>query len=169
MRYNNASYNDSLYNDAVRLSKDDLTASITIEQVMNTFKTRYNVMPNKPINKSLLDSSITVSTISNFFRGTINVVSNYAGITVVSYDRSKISDETGFTVCSVTFTSDKDLLEWEARAGGTGHGTGLLVGSGSAETADTSIEFEVDYTELTEGDKTYTIYIYGRNSNGWSG
>lgn len=89
-------------------------------------------------------------------------------INLISHSKDKISDETGFTTCSVTFQSDVSLLEWEARVGGTGHGTGVLVGSGTTELANTNVEFDVDYTELTDGDKDYTIYVYGRNADGWS-
>lgn len=88
-------------------------------------------------------------------------------ITYTSTDT--ISDELGQSVCIVKFQSDVDLLEWEARAGGTGNGTGYLVGSGGSATANTDIEFEVDYTELTSGDMTYQINVYGRNADGWSG
>lgn len=89
-------------------------------------------------------------------------------INIITHSKDKISDESGFTVCSVTFQSNVSLLEWEARAGGTGNGTGILVGSGSTESANTNITFDVDYTELTDGDKDYTIYVYGRNADGWS-
>jgi hypothetical protein len=56
-------------------------------------------------------------------------------ITISNYNKSKISDESGMTTCTVTFQSNKDLLAWEARATDTGitpaRGVGLLVGSGT--------------------------------------
>jgi hypothetical protein len=91
-----------------------------------------------------------------------------ATLTITSHSRNKISDETGFAQCIATFVSDEDLLEWIARAGGTGPDSGLLVGSGSTVTKEVPVQFEVDYNELTEGDKEYTIYVYGRSKAGWS-
>jgi hypothetical protein len=90
-------------------------------------------------------------------------------INITYHSTDIISDEFGETTCTVKFQSDTSLLEWEARAGGTGHGSGELVGSGGNESSNTDVEFTVDYTELTQGDGTYTIYVYGRNEEGWSG
>jgi hypothetical protein len=87
-------------------------------------------------------------------------------ITVQSYDKSTISDESGMTMSTVVFKSDQGLTQWEARADGNGQGQGLLVGSGGAVTANTEVTFDVDYTELTLGDKTYRINIYGKNASG---
>jgi len=90
-------------------------------------------------------------------------------INIISYTLDKISDEVGYQTSVVTFQSNQDLIEWEARADGTGHGSGLLVGSGTNITANTDVIFDVDYTELTQGDKTYQINVYGKNSNNeWS-
>jgi hypothetical protein len=87
-------------------------------------------------------------------------------ITITNYTKSKISDEAGHTTCTVTFQSDQALAEWEARADGNGHGSGLLVGSGGAANANTDVQFDVDYTELTQGDKVYRINVYGKNAGG---
>lgn len=81
---------------------------------------------------------------------------------------SKISDETGKTTCSVTFRSTTDCDQWEARAAGTGNGSGTLVGSGSAISADTDTSFDVTYDELTGGDGAYRINVYGHNATGWT-
>ena len=90
-------------------------------------------------------------------------------IDIVSYTLDKISDEIGHQTSAVIFQANQDLLEWEARADGTGHGSGLLVGSGTNVNANTDVNFDVDYTELTLGDKTYQINVYGKNSDGiWS-
>ncbi|HMA60165.1 MAG TPA: hypothetical protein VKN64_07715 [Halanaerobiales bacterium] len=97
------------------------------------------------------------------------ITSNLPTINIVGYTKDKISDEVGYQTSTVTFQSDQDLVEWEARADGTGHGSGLLVGSGGSVTANTDVTFDVDYTELTQGDKTYQINVYGKNSDGlWS-
>jgi hypothetical protein len=93
-------------------------------------------------------------------------VSSYPIITIINKTKTKISDETGMTTSTVTFESDQDLMEWEARADGAGQGQGLLIGSGTAVTANTDVVFDVDYTELVNGDKEYRINIYGKNEGG---
>lgn len=87
-------------------------------------------------------------------------------ISITGNSKSKVSDETGFTTCTVSFQSNINIDEWEARADGTGHGTGLLVGAGSTLTASTTQQFDVTYDELTSGDKVYRINVYGKNSMG---
>jgi hypothetical protein len=89
-------------------------------------------------------------------------------ITIISHTRDKISDETGLTTSTVTFQTDVPILEWEARADGSGHGTGLIVGSGSSHAENSDIQFAVDYNELTSGDKSYKINIYARTMSGWT-
>jgi hypothetical protein len=111
-------------------------------------------------------------------------------ITLVSESRTVISDEAGVDTSLVKFTSDVDMIEWEARADGTGNGTGLLVGNEtcslennykvgawalgakpftSYNNANVEKQFNVDWNELTNGDKTYKINIYARNTDGWTG
>ncbi|MGP4063101.1 hypothetical protein [Halobacillus sp. H74] len=121
-------------------------------------------------------------------------------ITIDSVSRNKIGKVTGLDSSTVTFSTNQDLMEWEARAEGMGVGQGLLVGEqrtaledGYAlklqnpwnETIQTygtlwsemgaatfnsisygSATFVVDNEELTNGDKTYTINIYGKNEQG---
>lgn len=90
-------------------------------------------------------------------------------ITIISYTKDKISDEEGMTTSYVTFQSNQDLIEWEARADGIGQGTGDLVGQGYNVSANTDVTFDVHYTELTSGDKIYRINVYGKNAKGvWS-
>jgi hypothetical protein len=80
-----------------------------------------------------------------------------------------ISDETGFTTSVVTFIVNKDCDQWEARADGNGNpGVGLLVGSGSSIIANVEVSFNVDYNELTNGDKIYSVDVLAHNSVGWS-
>lgn len=114
---------------------------------------------------SISSPTATASSIAKI--PTITII-NAPIMNITDYTKTKISDETGMTTSTVTFQSDIDLLEWEARAGGSGVGEGLLVGSGSTATANTDITFDVDYTELTQGDQTYRINVYGRNASGWS-
>ena len=109
------------------------------------------------------DSSPTVEDI---FTAINQLASLPPEINITNYTKSVISDEVGYQTSTVTFQSNQDLVEWEARADGTGHGTGTLVGSGTTETADTNITFDVDYDELTGGDKVYQINVYGKNSAG---
>jgi len=90
-------------------------------------------------------------------------------ISINSFDKSKISTMTGQDTCTVTFQSNQNLIQWEARADGTGQGSGLLVGSGGVVTANTDVTFTVENEELTLGDKIYKINVYGKNESGvWS-
>lgn len=50
-------------------------------------------------------------------------------LTITGVTRTRISHVSGIDSSTVTFTSDQDLTDWEARAGGTGRGSGLLVGA----------------------------------------
>lgn len=115
-------------------------------------------------------------------------------ITILNKTRTKISDETNYDVCTVTFEVDKDIKIWEARAGGDGHGSGLLVGTNENElfgfsdqngvvetstsegfgggifypviSSGTDIQFNIDDEELTNGDKEYKINIYAKDLDG---
>lgn len=49
-------------------------------------------------------------------------------IDILSVSRYKIGRISGYDQSIVEFSTDQDLLEWEARAGGSGRGQGLLVG-----------------------------------------
>lgn len=90
-------------------------------------------------------------------------------ITILDYDRTKISNQPGVDSCEVEFIANDDLIEWEARAGGSGVGQGLLVGSGKALDRYDTGYFDVDHDELTQGDKAYRINVYGKNADGlWS-
>ncbi|MFZ7103344.1 MAG: hypothetical protein ACOWWO_11915 [Peptococcaceae bacterium] len=91
-------------------------------------------------------------------------------ITIANITTTKISDEIGKDICTVTFTTDQDIVEWEARADGNGAGQGDLVGSGIGPiTVGTEITFDIENEELTFGNKTYRINIYGQNEQGvWS-
>jgi hypothetical protein len=123
-------------------------------------------------------------------------------ISIAQATRSRISKNSGLSTSTIEFTSDQDLIAWEARADGSGVGEGLLVGQSESAavetviqhifgrlvfgrsifkkgvsvsppvilTADTVASFEVDASELTNGDKTYRITVYGQNkSRVWSG
>lgn len=93
-----------------------------------------------------------------------------ANITILEYSRKKLGKAKGTTKCTVTFKADQDLAAWEARAnGGSGAGVGLLVGEGSFLAAEEIGTFDVETDELTNGDKEYTIKVYGKNQAGeWS-
>lgn len=87
-----------------------------------------------------------------------------ATLSIVSHSADKISDETGKTVCSVVFSTDQAIGSWEARATyesqTPGPGVGWVVGSGGSISAGGTGSFDVDYTELTYGDRVYTITVY---------
>jgi len=100
--------------------------------------------------------------------GTRKYGSAVAVIDIVNYTRNKISDEFGYDVCQVTFTTDYRLTSWEARADGSGHGEGILIGSGNVVEKGEQVTFDIDDEELISGDKQYRIAIYGRTGAGWS-
>jgi hypothetical protein len=83
----------------------------------------------------------------------------------LAYDRAKISDEPGFTRCTVTFIANEDIQAWEVRKGGAGPGQGTLVESGGAVAAGTLITAYVDYDEL-ETDGSYEINVYAQDVAG---
>lgn len=95
-------------------------------------------------------------------------INSTPNITIVSYSFSAISDEVECNKCIVVFKSDVNITQWEARADGNGVGQGILVGSGNSLSANTEHSFDIDWNELTNGDKQYKINIYGLNENGWS-
>lgn len=99
----------------------------------------------------------------------IDSVGVFPRVYITNVTRNKISAVAGMDVSTVTFKSDQDLVEWEARADGNGHGSGNLVGGGTTLSANTSETFDVENEELSLGDKTYRINVYGKNINGeWS-
>ena len=99
------------------------------------------------------------------------IVADPPVITIQSQDKTKISGISGHDRCTVTFTANVELSYWEARATTTqtpGHGVGLLVESGTLANGATGYVY-VDDEELTNGDLSYRIDIYGQNVDGvWS-
>lgn len=61
-----------------------------------------------------------------------DVVANPPVITITNATRTRLSHVSGMTRSTITFRADQDIVEWEARADGDGHGSGDLVGSGVA-------------------------------------
>ena len=97
-----------------------------------------------------------------------SIFSAVAQITVNSYDKARISSVANKDVCTVKFQSDIAISQWEARAGGSGAGSGILVDSGGAVSASVEVTFTILDEELTGGDNAYRINIYGMNPSGWS-
>ena len=94
-------------------------------------------------------------------------------LSINNITRNKISSISGYDVSVAEFTSDTDLIEWEARAtveGQTyGHGIGTLVDSGTTLLANETATVTIDDEELTNGDVEYRISVYGKDANGvWS-
>lgn len=121
-------------------------------------------------------------------------------INIEYVSRDVIGRVSGLDSSLVSFSTNQDLMEWEARAGGQGVGQGLLVGverqaieDGYAlklknpwdetmlnygpnwneygyETFNSvsygSAVFTVEDEELTAGDRTYQINVYGKNESG---
>lgn len=94
-------------------------------------------------------------------------------VTITGKTKDIISDETGHTQCICTFTVDKDVYQWEARAVSgreePKRGDGKLVETGLNLKANETGQVIVDYWELTQGDGLYTISIYAQDFDGnWS-
>jgi hypothetical protein len=87
--------------------------------------------------------------------------------TIVSISQNVISDEVGKDICTVTFTFDTDVVAWEVRVLGTGHGTGTLADSGGAVASGTQIQAVIDWTELYQ-EGVNRVNIYGQSSTGWT-
>jgi hypothetical protein len=90
-------------------------------------------------------------------------------VSVWSYTQSIISAQVGINDSLVFFTVDKDCDQWEARADGNGNvGVGLLVGSGGPLSKAQVGSFDIVSSELTDGDKVYSIDIFAHNIAGWN-
>ena len=85
-------------------------------------------------------------------------------ISIVDYSATKLSRVSGKNEISITFSSDKDLSEWEVRADGTGVGSGDLIASGGA--ISSNVNFTVNGIQLTWGDRVYRINVYGKSTEG---
>lgn len=85
-------------------------------------------------------------------------------ISIVDYSATKLSRVSGKNEISITFSSDKDLSEWEVRADGTGVGSGDLIASGGA--ISSNVNFTVNGIQLTWGDRIYRINVYGKSTEG---
>ena len=103
----------------------------------------------------------------DYVRVTVTYDSPPPTITIVDYSTDKISSVVGKNECSVTFSSNQDLSQWEVRADGSGVGSGDLIANGTTVVAEQP--FVVYYNQLTWGDRTYRINVYGKNTGGvWS-
>ena len=85
-------------------------------------------------------------------------------ISIIDYSATKLSRVSGKNEISITFSSDKDLSEWEVRADGTGVGSGDLIASGGA--ISSNVNFTVNGIQLTWGDRIYRINVYGKSTEG---
>ena len=85
-------------------------------------------------------------------------------ISIIDYSATKLSRVSGKNEISITFSSDKDLSEWEVRADGTGVGSGDLIASGGA--ISSNVNFTVNGIQLTWGDRIYRINVYGKSAEG---
>lgn len=89
-------------------------------------------------------------------------------------DRAKISDESGFTKCVVTFVATAQYTQYEIRAtkagSSYGRGIGILLASAVSTTpANTSRTHDVYWDDLTLGDGDYRISVYCKTADGyWS-
>jgi hypothetical protein len=125
-----------------------------------------NLIIQNPRNRpEILNLTGIFNTFSMFFGG----IGGLPVITLQSYSKNKISAITGMDISSVVFKASESCDQWEARADGNGSvGSGLLVGNGGNINANQDINFDIENEELTNGDKSYEIDIFGHNSLGWS-
>jgi hypothetical protein len=105
-------------------------------------------------------------------------------ITIKSVSKYRISDEPGKDQSVVKFSSNQNIVAFEARAGGLYNGSGLLVGKSDnlfpsttlypsislipknyQALANMELQFEVDNEELQQ-DGDYRINIYACNESG---
>ena len=120
-------------------------------------------------NSLMLNSSNNIQYITNkhFFK----LQSFAPTVTLVGFTRGKISDEIGANTSVVTFSVDNPIENWKALATTeiqTPSSTvGELVGSGNNLSPFTPVNFNVDYNELTSGDRIYTITIYVQVEGVW--
>lgn len=85
-------------------------------------------------------------------------------INITNYSSVRLSRVTGKNSTTITFTTDKNLTEWEVRADGSGVGSGDLIASGGSLSANTNCIVYAD--QLTWGDRVYRINIYGKSTEG---
>ena len=152
--------------------EDDTTTEHTISTYWNTF-----TLSKKPIKFKFTTTGDSGSMVFNnvfidvYYQFTPKT---YPTIMIGSQDIGKVSDEEGFTRCTVQFGTDQALDKWEARATPKGttpaRGVGILVHSGTTVSAGGYGVVYVDYNELTDGDSDYIITIYGHSSSSkyWS-
>jgi len=105
-------------------------------------------------------------------------------IVITKVTRTKIGWLEGVNESIVKFTADQPLIDFEARAGGIGKGTGLPVGESGVLKASENLmvsdslllkdftlpagqeaQFEVERDELQQ-DGVYRINVYGCNAAG---
>lgn len=97
-------------------------------------------------------------------------------VTINSSSASRLSSITGHTTDTVAFQADQDFQQWRAEqvaTGGSAVFSGTLLTSGaSGSAASTPVNASVLASELIgagDGDGTYTVKVFVRNSNGnWS-
>ncbi len=90
----------------------------------------------------------------------------------VTWSRDIIGDAASCDTCGVTWVCTASVDGWECRAtldGEPAPGMGLLLGSGGAVTANTSVSFNVTNAQLTMGDGKYRITVYVQLIGIWYG
>lgn len=91
-------------------------------------------------------------------------------IEIINQNTNKISNIDNFNECIVNFSSDQDLIKWEARAVldtiVPEYGVGNIVESGENLKAGDNGHVSVLNSELLGGDGKYIISIYGMNLAG---
>lgn len=188
----NMSWSNPTLPDGATIISTQLTATLTVSMIIGSCTVTINgdsYSSSESLSYSLgttLRTSMSVSAKGRniFSFGTVSIsnivysityeyndgIKTIPVITVVNFDKSKIGVN---DTCTLTFTSDTDLQSWEVRATTNtvddGHGVGLLVESGNSLSANVEQKAYIDTSELTNGDLTYRIDVYGLSADGgWS-
>lgn len=92
-------------------------------------------------------------------------------LTVVSASVSKVSQVSGCDTCTVVFSCDIDLQEFQVRAtlAGASRGVGIgdLLFSDTNISAGQSITVTIDGDDITQGDGDYVISLWGKAIDGY--
>jgi len=108
-----------------------------------------------------IDNNLFTLMLNEFFQIVVTVEIN-----IESISSFKISNQVGKQTSTVVFTTNQTVDAWEARATNetvtAENRAGALVGSGTIDRT-----FDVDHTEVSEGDRTYTIRVYVQVGGVW--
>lgn len=173
--YNGSTREMKLYSNG-QLKRAETSASATILISGNSFTIGSNdSYPPKGIidGIKLYKKVLSQSEITQNYNNGLSVgygeepqPSSPPAVTIISVDKTKISDEIGMNKAIVKFKFDKDIVEYTVRVGGTSQTSGVNAQSAVTNiSANTEITAEIDNTELAQ-EGNNRINIYGKDANG---